>query len=71
MDNFGNKIGKILGAVQEAQGLLNEFITPEIEAQMTPEQREKLEECRKATGEDLEKHSEILKNINLKHKRHA
>jgi hypothetical protein len=70
MDNT-SRIGKILQAIDEAQGLLNEFITPELESKMTVEQKAELEECRKLTGKDLKNSSEILQKINLKYKKNA
>jgi hypothetical protein len=68
MDNIKGKISKILGAVEEAKGLLNEFVTPELISKMTPEQKEKLEEVEKLTGEDLKKSVESLHKINLNSK---
>ena len=66
-----SKDNKIIDAVNEAHGLMNEYITPEISSLLTPEQLDKLEEARKMVTKDLPYASKELERINLKYKRDA
>ena len=70
IDNSG-RIGKIMDAVNEAHGLMNEYITPDIEKLMTPDQLEQLKEARTKVTRDMPNASKELEKINEKYKRHA
>lgn len=56
---------KVLEGLQGATALLNEHMTPEIEAAMTDEQRELLAEAREATStRQLKKMADKLEKLN-------
>ena len=59
----------LLKGLKEAEGLLNEHLTPDIEAKMSPEDLEKLQDMRKLTGVDLPNASKEIERINMKYKR--
>jgi hypothetical protein len=71
MINNSGRIGKIMEAVNEAHGLMNEYITPDIEKLMNPEQLEQLNEARTKVLKDMPNASKELEKINAKYKRHA
>jgi len=66
-----SRIGKIIEAVGEAEGLLNEFLTPDIQSLMTPEQLKELENVRKMVNIDMPNASKELEKINEKYNRNG
>ena len=66
-----SKISNLLKGIEDAKGLLNEFITPEIKKSMTPEQLEQLTDVNKMINIDLPKASKELAKINEKYNRNG
>ena len=63
MDNTEN-LAKVLEGLKSAESILNNMITPEILEQMTPEQREELEDAKKGIdNKAIQKASEKLEKF--------
>jgi hypothetical protein len=63
MDN-SKDLTKVLEGLKSAESILNNMITPEILEQMTPEQREELEDAKKGIdNKAIQKASEKLEKF--------
>ena len=63
MDN-NKDLKKVLEGLKSAESILNNMITPEILEQMTPEQREELEDAKKGIdNKAIQKASEKLEKL--------
>lgn len=72
MHNEKNDISKLLEAIEAGNSLMNKFVTPEVEKNMTPEQLDLLEEAREVSGKNnLKRLSKKLERINETLRRNA
>jgi len=67
MDDSKNKIGKIIEGLNEAEGLLDLYLTDEHKSHMTADNLEQLAKMKQLTGVDLKKAAEGLMSLNNKY----